>query len=59
MLANRSICGIRVTPQAPTFSHLLFADDSMIFFRIKDNTTDMIKETLMKYENVPGKKNQL
>ncbi|XP_074306435.1 uncharacterized protein LOC141641679 [Silene latifolia] len=49
-----SIRGIRVAPAAPTVTHLLFADDSVLFVRAKEMEARKVKAILTAYEEVSG-----
>lgn len=48
------IHGCKLSPTAPTISHLLFADDSFLFFRGTTEETMNIKAILMSYERSSG-----
>lgn len=48
--------GIKVARSAPSISHLLFADDSFIFFRANQQEHNTIKNCLIKYESGSGQK---
>lgn len=41
--------GIKVAPSAPTVSHLLFADNSPLFFRANRESAQEVKEVLRMY----------
>ncbi|KAK9682377.1 hypothetical protein RND81_10G069600 [Saponaria officinalis] len=49
-----SIRGIRVATSAPEVTHLLFADDCIIFVQAKTEETRVIKEILKTYEKASG-----
>ena len=48
--------GIKVAPSAPTVSHLLFADDSLLFFRADVANAEIIKEVLGIYCGASGQR---
>lgn len=48
------IHGIKICRSAPILSHLLFADDSFLFFQANNNEADAIKDILQFYENASG-----
>ncbi|XP_019157741.1 PREDICTED: uncharacterized protein LOC109154396 [Ipomoea nil] len=48
------IHGCRVARGAPPISHLLFADDSLLFFKAKIQEAEVIKQCLTRYERLSG-----
>jgi hypothetical protein len=46
--------GIKVAPNAPSFNHLLFADDSLIFLKVKDSSAQCLNDILQLYEDCLG-----
>lgn len=53
--ANRTtVSGCRICPQAPAITHLLFADDSFLFFKADADEANAIKEVLNRYETLSG-----
>jgi ribonuclease HI len=48
-MANDGIDGMRVCRRAPVISHLLFADDSLLFFRATGQQAQRIRGILEKY----------
>lgn len=51
---TRIIQGCQISPTAPTITHLLFSDDSFLFFKANIEETIAIKEFLNKYEKISG-----
>jgi hypothetical protein len=49
-----SIKGIKVCPGAPSVSHLLFVDDSLILIRAKEGDAQKLQEILHLYEECSG-----
>ncbi|KAL6228109.1 hypothetical protein ACLB2K_002063 [Fragaria x ananassa] len=52
--ARGHLHGVKIYPRAPTISHLLFADDSFVFFRATEEECETVREVLLKYEMVTG-----
>lgn len=48
------IHGSQVCSAAPTVNHLLFVDDSCLFFRANRMEAEIIKELLSNYERMSG-----
>ncbi|CAM8999016.1 unnamed protein product [Rhodiola kirilowii] len=48
------IDGIKICQRATVVSHLLFADDSLIFMKITDNSIRHVKALLSEYEYISG-----
>lgn len=48
------IHGCRISPNAPEITHLLFVDDSFLFFKATSKETLHIKGTLESYETISG-----
>ncbi|KAL6141329.1 hypothetical protein ACLB2K_059619 [Fragaria x ananassa] len=46
--------GLRICDEAPSISHLLFADDSMLYFLASTQNCEMIKDLLSLYERASG-----
>lgn len=53
-VAEESIHGIKVSSSAPVISHLLFADDSFLFFRANISETEVVKTILDEYARCSG-----
>ncbi|KAL6564457.1 hypothetical protein OROMI_015907 [Orobanche minor] len=51
-----SIHGCSVAPNAPSISHLFFADDSYLFFKASKSEATAIKNCLIAYEKASGQK---
>lgn len=52
--ANGEINGCRISQTAPAITHLLFADDSFLFFKATNEEATTIKSVLNLYENQSG-----
>lgn len=52
--ANGEINGCKICPTAPVVSHLLFVDDSFLFFQATMEEATNIKELLLNYESCSG-----
>jgi hypothetical protein len=48
------IKGVHVCPEAPSIKHLLFADDSLLLFKIKSQSTSHLQYILSLYEDCSG-----
>ena len=48
------IHGVSICRRAPTITHLLFADDSLLFCKASKNEVQVINEVLMGYANASG-----
>ncbi|XP_074297820.1 uncharacterized protein LOC141628601 [Silene latifolia] len=46
--------GIRVAPSSPVVSHLLFADDSLIFVKANETRAGVVMDLLGQYESASG-----
>lgn len=51
---NGSIRGVSLCKDGPKVSHLFFADDSLLFYRVNDHDCGAILEVLNKYEQASG-----
>lgn len=52
--ADGTIHGSTISPTAPSITHLLFADDSFLFFRADQMETQAVKQLLIHYEELSG-----
>ncbi|XP_058784773.1 uncharacterized protein LOC131659623 [Vicia villosa] len=52
--ARKNIHGIEISRQAPMISHLLFADDSLLFARANETEADCILDTMRKFLRSSG-----
>ena len=52
--SSGTIHGSQISPTAPIITHLLFADDSYLFFRANRTETEAIKSLLNQYEKSSG-----
>jgi hypothetical protein len=48
------IRGIQIAQTAPKINHLLFADDSLLFFRATESNARSVQESLQKYCDASG-----
>jgi hypothetical protein len=55
-LQSSAIHGIKVAPTAPAVNHLLFADDSLLFFKASTDGAREIKDVLEKYCKASGQR---
>ena len=53
-IANQALHGIQIARNAPVISHLLFADDCIIFAQADNQEAQHIAEILSSYEKVSG-----
>ena len=51
---NGAIRGVSLCKDGPKVSHLFFADDSLLFYRVNDHDCGAILEVLNKYEQASG-----
>lgn len=51
---DRSLEGVRVSPNAPRFNHLLFANDSLILMKVCEKSASKLQSILSLYENCSG-----
>ena len=54
--ADHKLCGVAVSRGGPRVNHLLFADDSLLFFRANISECQVVKEILWVYETASGQK---
>jgi hypothetical protein len=50
------ISGMKVSRRAPSISHLLFSDDSLLFFKLDDGQAVQVRELLSTFEKGTGQK---
>lgn len=48
--------GVKVARQTPPVSHLLFADDSILFFRAVQSEVNRVREIISTYEKASGQR---
>ena len=48
------LTGMKITRTAPGISHLLFADDSTLFFQAKQQQAEVVKNVIHKFEGCTG-----
>ena len=53
---NRHVEGFSLCRNGPKISHLFFADDSLLFCRVRVNELEKIQNILCKYEKASGQK---
>lgn len=51
---DKSLEGVRVSPNAPSFNHLLFADDSLILMKVSEQSASKLQYILNLYESCSG-----
>ena len=54
--SQHGVQGLAVAPSAPRVNHLLFADDSLLFFEANDDAATRVNELLIAYCNASGQK---
>lgn len=52
MICRCRLNGVRIYQSAPLVSHLSFADDCLIFFKITDRAASGLKDVLRSYETL-------
>ncbi|KAL9679594.1 hypothetical protein QQ045_017460 [Rhodiola kirilowii] len=50
------IRGIKICRNAPVITHLMFADDSMMFLKVREDSIRWISDLLNRYEAISGQK---
>jgi hypothetical protein len=50
------ISSIKVSRRAPNISHLLFADDSLLFFKLDEDQAKHVSDLLLTFEKGSGQK---
>jgi hypothetical protein len=53
---SSALSGVQVAATAPAVNHLLFADDSLLFFKASTGGAKEVKEVLAKYCNASGQR---
>lgn len=53
---EKKISGIKIYRGAPKVNHLLFADDSMLFYKANMQENEVVQSILKKYEMVSSQK---
>lgn len=53
---NGNLHGCKISCNAPTITHLFFADDSFLFFRANKEGAQRIKDILNTYEKLSGRR---
>ncbi|KAL9659562.1 hypothetical protein QQ045_024369 [Rhodiola kirilowii] len=48
------LTGLKIAIHAPSLTHLLYADDCLLFFKLRSNTASVISDLLHAYERVSG-----
>ncbi|KAL9665498.1 hypothetical protein QQ045_020918 [Rhodiola kirilowii] len=51
---DRSMVGIKVSRRAPPVTHLMFADDCLLTFKVEERTAGTLSSLLRQYENISG-----
>jgi hypothetical protein len=51
---NETLEGIKISPDAPSFNHLLFGDDSLILLKVSEESTTHLQNILTLYEDCSG-----
>ncbi|CAN0898595.1 LINE-1 retrotransposable element ORF2 protein [Linum grandiflorum] len=54
--ASRTLCGIRINHRAPEISHLMFADDTILFLRVNRTAIGSILQLLSTYHRLSGQR---
>ena len=53
-MREEGLQGVKICRSAPVISHLLFADDSLLFFHASERQTSLVKSVLNTYSAVTG-----
>jgi hypothetical protein len=53
---EKELAGVRFGKDGPTITHLLFADDSIVFLEASQSSFEALREVLRQYEECSGQK---
>lgn len=54
--SRRLLNGVKICREAPSISHLFFADDSLIFIKAEESECRILKDIFIDYESASGQK---
>ena len=52
--SSRALHGYKIVSNAPSIMHILFVDDSFLFFKTNIEETNIVKALLKEYEEYSG-----
>ncbi|CAN1163478.1 LINE-1 reverse transcriptase homolog, partial [Linum perenne] len=55
-ILTNSLCGIGLNSHCPKISHLMFADDTILFLKVTRSSIQVLKRLLQNYENMSGQR---